>query len=319
MDPEPFTHADEQDEQCGHERPQYGRGPHGHGHHEHGPHAHRGHGYGPHGGRMALPLAALGLAGLARAGKGRKGGGHGPHFGRAALPLMALGIAGMAMSGGDHGRGGFRGGPFGEGRGPFGGNPFGGNPFGGRGPFGGFPFGGPGGPFGGGGPRAKRGDIRTGILALLNEEPRNGYQIIQELGQRSGGAWRPSSGAVYPALQQMEDEGLIVAEERDGKRAFTLTEAGRLAYAATNPDESGAPWEALQEALRGGIGEEWRTVGGLVQEVAMAAMQVVRTGNAAQITQAATQLKNTRRALYRILAEDAPTDPGDTPDGAGRA
>jgi len=274
----------------GHEGQGERRGPHGRPHH----------GHGPRGGRMALPLAALGIAGLARArrGHGRPQFGHGPHIGAAALPLMALGIAGMAMAGGEHGRGGFRGGPFGEGRGPFGG----------------FPFGGPGGPFGGGGPRAKRGDVRAGILALLNEEPRNGYQIIQELGQRSGGAWRPSSGAVYPALQQLEDEGLIVAAERDGKRTFALTEAGR-AYIAAHPDEINAPWEAL----RGGFGEGMMEIGGLIHEVALAAMQVVRTGNTAQIAEAATLLKNTRRALYRILAEDAPTDPGDTTDGAGRA
>lgn len=279
-----------------------------------GPHEHRfgrGHGHGPRGGRMALPLLALGIAGLARArrGHGRPQFGQGPHIGAAALPIMALGIAGMAMAGGDHGRGGFRGGPFPEGRGPFGGNPFGG-----RGPFGGFPFGGPGGPFGGGGSRAKRGDVRAGILALLNEEPRNGYQIIQELGQRSGGAWRPSSGAVYPALQQLEDEGLIAAAERDGKRTFALTEAGR-AYIAAHPDEVNAPWEAL----RGGFGEGMMEIGGLIHEVALAAMQVVRTGKATQIAEAATLLKNTRRALYRVLAEDAPADKRDTPDGMGRA
>ncbi len=275
-----------------------------------GPHGHRfarGHGHGPRGGRMALPLAALGIAGLARArrGHGRPQFGHGPHIGPAALPLMALGIAGMAMAGGDHGHGRFGGGRFGEGRGPFGGGQ---GPFGGRGPFGGFPFG------GGGGPRAKRGDVRAGILALLAEEPRNGYQIIQELGQRSGGAWRPSSGAVYPALQQLEDEGLIAAKERDGKRSFALTEAGR-AYIAAHPDEINAPWEAL----RGGFGEGVMEIGGLIQEVAMAAIQVVRTGKPAQIAEAATLLKNTRRALYRVLAEDAPANPGDTTDGAGRA
>ena len=279
-----------------------------------GPHGWAHHGHGPRGARMALPLAALGIAGIARARNTHGRGGNGPHLGAAALPIMALGIAGMAMSGGGPGRGGFRGGPFGDR-----GNPFGGNPFGGRGPFGGFPFGGPGGPFGGGGPRAKRGDVRAGILALLNEEPRNGYQIIQELGSRSGGAWRPSSGAVYPALQQMEDEGLIVAEERDGKRTFALTEAGRLAYVASSADDADAPWESLREALHGDATNGWRTVGGLIQEVAMAAMQVVRTGSAAQIAEAEKQLKNTRRALYRILAEDAPTEGGDTPDGAGRA
>src|SRR6185503_9728292 len=80
--------------------------------------------------------------------------------------------------------------------------------FGGGFPFGNFPFGG-----GRRGPRAKRGDIRAGILALLAEQPRNGYQIMQELEQRSRGAWRPSPGSVYPALQQLEDEGLVRVQE----------------------------------------------------------------------------------------------------------
>src|SRR5580693_5727276 len=76
----------------------------------------------------------------------------------------------------------------------------------GRGPFG------PGGPRGRG-RRARRGDIRTAALLLLAEEPRNGYQIMQEVQERSGGVWSPSPGSVYPALQQLEDEGLIRTEE----------------------------------------------------------------------------------------------------------
>ena len=85
--------------------------------------------------------------------------------------------------------------------------------------------GGPGGPFPPGfpfhrgrGPRARRGDVRAALLALLAEEPRNGYQLMQEIERRSDGAWRPSPGSVYPALQQLEDEGLIRAEVQDGSR-----------------------------------------------------------------------------------------------------
>jgi hypothetical protein len=63
------------------------------------------------------------------------------------------------------------------------------------------------------GPKAGRGDVRAAILALLREGPRNGYQIMSEIEERSGGAWRPSPGAVYPALQQLADEGLIAGEE----------------------------------------------------------------------------------------------------------
>jgi len=80
--------------------------------------------------------------------------------------------------------------------------------------------------------RARRGDVRTALLLLLDEGPRNGYQLMQEIENRSGGAWRPSPGSVYPALSQLEDEGLVRAEEQDGRRTFVLTEAGK-AYVRT--------------------------------------------------------------------------------------
>src|ERR1700722_6266578 len=95
--------------------------------------------------------------------------------------------------------------------------------FGGEG-FGGFGFGrGP----RGRGRKARRGDIRTAALLLLSEEPRNGYQIMQEVQERSDGVWRPSPGSTYPALQQLEDEGLIRARELDGRKLFELIDAGR--------------------------------------------------------------------------------------------
>src|SRR3981081_2596924 len=100
--------------------------------------------------------------------------------------------------------------------------------------FGPDPFGDFGGPFGGfgRGPRgrgrkARRGDIRTAALLLLGEEPRNGYQIMQEVEDRSEGLWRPSPGSVYPALAQLEDEGLVCSEEVDGRKGFALTDRGR--------------------------------------------------------------------------------------------
>src|ERR1019366_10438996 len=110
-----------------------------------------------------------------------------------------------------------------------------------RGEFGG-PFGGFG---GGGGPRgrgrkARRGDIRTAALLLLSEEPRNGYQIMQEVEERSDGVWRPSPGSVYPALQQLEDEALIRSEETDGRKLFRLTDAGQ-AYLRERGEEEPAP------------------------------------------------------------------------------
>jgi DNA-binding PadR family transcriptional regulator len=253
--------------------------------------------------RLAVPLALFGAARMARR-RGRRG----PSPLRFVLPLALVGGARMALVA----RGRHRGGPFAreddEGGNPFGGNPFGGGPFGGF-PFG--PFGGRGGPFGHG-PRARRGDIRAGILALLAEEPRNGYQIIQELGQRSHGAWRPSPGSVYPALQQLEDEGLIRGEETDGKRTFHLTDEGR-AYVEAHKEEVAAPWEAIA----GNVHDEAREFGAQVMQLGAAAMQVLHTGNARQVAEARKILNGARRSLYRLLAEDDEETTGT--NDAGRA
>ena len=84
----------------------------------------------------------------------------------------------------------------------------------------------------------RRGDVRAAALSLLAEGPRNGYQIIQEISERTNGVWRPSPGSVYPALQQLEDEGLIRAETSEsGRKAFALTDEGR-AYADSHADKS---------------------------------------------------------------------------------
>src|SRR3984957_16924829 len=194
-----------------------------------------------------------------------------------------------------------------DGRGPRGGGrggPFGPDP---RLGFGG--TGGPGlhgvGPWmrdgrGGRGTRARRGDVRAASLALLAEQPMNGYQIIQEIGERSGGVWRPSPGSIYPALQQLEDEGLIRAEAGEGgRRAFQLTDEGR-AYATAHPDELNAPWDVVAGSA-GGAAIEMRN---LIGQVAMAAFQVISAGTDAQAAQARKVLTDTRKSLYRILAAD---------------
>jgi DNA-binding PadR family transcriptional regulator len=154
------------------------------------------------------------------------------------------------------------------------------------------------------GVRAKRGDVRAAILVLLAEKPTNGYQIMQELEQRSRGAWRPSPGAVYPALAQLEDEGLVRAETTSSGRLYHLTERGKT-YVESHRDTLSAPWESA-----GQPDSEASVVGlfGELKHIAAAALQVVHTGSAAQITEAQKILNQARRALYRLLAEDAPSD-----------
>jgi DNA-binding PadR family transcriptional regulator len=175
-----------------------------------------------------------------------------------------------------------------------------------RGEFAGGPFGGfPGGP----GPRgrgrkARRGDIRTAALLLLAEEPRNGYQIMQEVQERSGGAWRASPGSVYPALQQLEDEGLIRSQELEGRKLFALTDEGR-ALIAERDAEKPAPWEQMS----GDISDRARELGKLMREVASAFVQVMRTGSDAQMGRAREVLAQTRGDLYRILADGEDASP----------
>ncbi len=190
-----------------------------------------------------------------------------------------------------------------------------GHAHGARGEFGGGPFAGFG--AGGGGPRgrgrrARRGDIRTAALLLLAEEPRNGYQIMQEVQERSDGVWSPSPGSVYPALQQLEDEGLIRTQEEDGRKLFAITDAGR-ALLEERGAERPAPWEQTGGAA--GAHE----LGRLIREVASAFAQVMRTGSEAQIAKAGTVLAGTRRELYRILADGDDAVAGDEPDTGGDA
>ncbi len=153
------------------------------------------------------------------------------------------------------------------------------------------------------GPRARRGDVRASALALLAEQPLNGYQIIQQIAERSGGVWQPSPGSVYPALQQLEDEGLIRAESSEsGRRSYQLTDEGR-AYAEAHPAELRAPWDVVAGGA-GGAAIEMRK---LVRGIAMAAFQVITAGTDPQVAQARELLIETRKALYRILAADDET------------
>jgi DNA-binding PadR family transcriptional regulator len=174
----------------------------------------------------------------------------------------------------------------------------------GRGPrdFEGFGFGGfgPGGGRFGRGRKARRGDIRTAALLLLAEESRNGYQIMQEVQERSDDAWRPSPGSVYPALQQLEDEGLIRSSEAGGGtgKVFELTDAGR-AHVAQRDADAPSPWEQMS----GDVSDVARDLGNTMREVAAAFTQVIRSGSESQIGEARKVLATARRDLYRILAD----------------
>jgi DNA-binding PadR family transcriptional regulator len=173
------------------------------------------------------------------------------------------------------------------GHGPaFGEQGFGGRGFGGHGP-------------GGRGPRgrSRRGNVRAAILALLAERPMHGYEMIQELQERTGGLWRPSPGSIYPALALMEDEGLLQSTETTGKRRFQLTEAGRAELDREPREQS--PWD---EVTRGANPSHLLLRDSLGQ-VVTAARQVMQAGSEQQGARALDVLAETKRKLYAILAE----------------
>jgi DNA-binding PadR family transcriptional regulator len=161
------------------------------------------------------------------------------------------------------------------------------------------PWGGPGWP---GGPQSGRGrargqrpNVRAAVLALLAERPMHGYEMITELETRTGGVWRPSPGSVYPTLQLLEDEGLIVSEETGGRKRFTLTDAGR----AEAEQAEGAPWEHIGDETV----ENWHDIKDAAFGAMNALRQVMMSGTDEQRRRAIEVIAETKKKLYAILAE----------------
>jgi len=150
-----------------------------------------------------------------------------------------------------------------------------------------------------GGPRSRgmvrRGEVRPLILSVLATRPMHGYEVIGELEAASGGRWRPSAGSIYPSLQQLADEGLVSGQDVDGRRIYTITDAGKAAAEASPRPRWGD---------RGrGPGDD---IGHLVRGVAEAAFQVQKVGSNHAVEQAQKLLADTRASLYRLLADESP-------------
>jgi DNA-binding PadR family transcriptional regulator len=149
-----------------------------------------------------------------------------------------------------------------------------------------------------GGPRARRGDVRAAILALLAERPMHGYEMIKEIETRTDGAWTPSAGSIYPTLQMLEEAGLIRGEEIDGKRRFVLTEEGRSEREERKGEQ--APWDAV----RSGADPEAIELRDSIVKLNQTFGQVFHAGDEEQRRRVRELLDQTRRQVYAILAED---------------
>jgi DNA-binding PadR family transcriptional regulator len=147
--------------------------------------------------------------------------------------------------------------------------------------------------------RARRGNVRAAVLMLLAERPMHGYEIIQQISERSRGFWKPSPGSVYPTLQLLADEGLVTIAEADGgsaKRPYTLTDEGR---AEADKQDRTPPWEQVGEDVDPSdveLHDALRTLAG-------AAMQLSQAGTPELRQRASQLLIETRRQLYLLLAD----------------
>jgi DNA-binding PadR family transcriptional regulator len=177
------------------------------------------------------------------------------------------------------------------------------------------------------GPRVRRGDVRSAILDVVRTahetgEPINGYQVIQQITERSQGGWRPSPGSVYPTISQLEDEGLLQTADQNGRRSLRLTSAGET-YVAEHADELAAVWVPFQEE-RAAEGDALADIKPEIGQVMGAVWQIMTTGSDQQRAAAAEILADTRRRLYGLLAEgddlaqDATGSASATPSASAR-
>lgn len=154
------------------------------------------------------------------------------------------------------------------------------------------------------GAKVRRGDVRSAILDVLAVEPMNGYQVIQQIAQRSNGLWKPSPGSVYPTIQQLEDEGLVEGADQEGRRLLQLSEEGRR-YVEEHPEELAATWRPFEEEAEG-TGEAKPDLKPVAGQVMAAVWQVMTSGTRQQRAEAAEILAETRRRLYGLLADGDP-------------
>jgi DNA-binding PadR family transcriptional regulator len=148
------------------------------------------------------------------------------------------------------------------------------------------------------GRRTPRGDVRSAVLALVAEQPRHGYEIIQEIGERTGGVWRPSPGSIYPTVSQLEDEGLVRTEKVEGRRVIHLTEAGTR-HVEEHRAELDAVWDTASRDVDDDASALWEQL----TQLHAAAHQVMSAGTPEQITAAGAALAEARKTIYRLLAE----------------
>jgi DNA-binding PadR family transcriptional regulator len=155
------------------------------------------------------------------------------------------------------------------------------------------------------------GEVRIALLSLLKDGPKHGYELMKDLEARSGGMYKASAGSVYPNLQLLEDEGLIKAEvKEDGKRVFTITDAGR-AELAKQKDAADRVWS------RASAWDDWSdAMSPAAMEVMGPGMRLVRAAFRAAAHGDSKKIEAVRGVLTRAQEEIERMEPAASAPGA---
>ncbi|MBV8082542.1 MAG: PadR family transcriptional regulator [Candidatus Eremiobacteraeota bacterium] len=144
--------------------------------------------------------------------------------------------------------------------------------------------------------RARRGDMKFIVLAALSEKPMHGYDIIQSLEQQQEGRYRPSPGSIYPTLQMLEDGGFVTSEQADGKRVYTITEAGRTLLSQRRTEETADEGDDDER--------NWSAIRDSAKKFIAAAGQGIMHENPKVREQVRAIVDEARKKIYKILAEE---------------
>jgi DNA-binding PadR family transcriptional regulator len=142
----------------------------------------------------------------------------------------------------------------------------------------------------------RHGEVRAALLLALQDGPAHGYELGQRLERASGGAWRPSPGSIYPTLQMLADEELVIASDRDGKRVYELNRRGHAELKERAERGEGSPWQAASDAPSSELKEA-------VHALKSAAKQIAAVGTADQVARATAIVVEARRQVYELLAK----------------
>ena len=158
--------------------------------------------------------------------------------------------------------------------------------------------------FGGVGPHFERGDIKLVVLNLLKDKPRHGYDIIQEIEKKFHGFYNPSSGIIYPTLQLLEDRDMVISNQKDGKKVYTITDQG-LKFLKEHEDEL----EEMQKRVHGPWGEYGDFMHEIREEMGQTAkLMFLKVSQGKLNTEKKEKLhkafNNFREELEKIISED---------------